>query len=148
MADGISIESRFRTLVEETLVGGPCFLVEFAVRGTNRFPVVDIILDSDQGPSAHLLASISREVGFALDTAAARSYTLNVSSPGADRPLKLPRQYEKHVGRILRVCRLVGENSDELDGTLQAADAEGIVVEGTGHISYSDILWAKVKLPW
>ncbi len=126
---------------------GPCYLVDLVVRGSGRSPAVDVVLDSDEGPTAATLADISREVGFALSMAELGPGSLTVSSPGLDRPLKLPRQYRKHVGRELRVCT-AADPPTWLVGTLHAADADGIDLEGAGRIAYADIVSAKVKLPW
>lgn len=53
-------------------------------------------------------------------------YTLEVSSPGVDRPLKLFRQYKKHVGRELKVKLLA---QTELTGKLTEISENGIVLE-------------------
>ena len=127
---------------------GPCYLVDLVIRGSGRSPAVDVILDSDSGPSAADLADISREVGFALSMAELAPGSLTVSSPGLDRPLRLPRQYRKNVGRELKVCRAAAEGPVWLAGTLRSADADGIDLAGAGRIAYADIVSAKVKLPW
>lgn len=148
MAEIASLDNKIRSLVEETIMDGPCYLVDLVVRGSGRSPAVDVVLDSDDGPSAAVLAGISREVGFALSMAELAPGPLTVSSPGLDRPLRLPRQYRKHVGRELRVCRAAGETPVSVVGTLRAADADGIDLDGAGRIAYADIVSAKVKLPW
>ena len=100
-----AVDARVKTLVEEVLAGSPHFLVDLEVRGARGSQAVDVFIDSDEGLGVGTLARISREVAFLLDTGEviAGHYRLNVSSPGLDRPLKLPRQYKKNVGRALRV---------------------------------------------
>ena len=147
---------RVRGLVEEVLAGTPHFIVEFDVRGARGSQAVDVFLDSDDALGVGTLAQISREIGFLLDTEAALPgrYRLNVSSPGVDRPLKLPRQYRKNVGRRLRVHyrKPGGEGYTETLGDLVEADDEAVEVVLSGaerrRIPYDDILWAKVQLPW
>ena len=60
----------------------------------------------------------------ALDTedVVSGTYNLNVSSPGADRPLTLPRQYAKHVGRRLgvEILLMTGEPMEVLPAILSA----------------------------
>ena len=148
MAETASLDNRIRSLVEEIILDGPCYLVDLVVRGSGPSPAVDVVLDSDDGPSAAMLAGISREVGFALSMAELAPGSLTVSSPGLDRPLRLPRQYRKHVGRKLKVCRVEAEKPAWVVGTLHSADADGIDLDGAGRISYADIVSAKVKLPW
>ncbi len=147
---------RVRDLVEEVLVGTPHFVVELDVRGAPGSQAVDVFLDSDEALGVGMLAQINREIGFLLDTeeVLVGQYRLNVSSPGVDRPLKLPRQYRKNVGRKLRVHyrKPGGDGYTETLGDLVEADDEAVEVALSAaehrRIPYSDILWAKVQLPW
>ena len=147
---------RAQGLVEEVLADTPHFLVAFEVRGAPGSQAVDVFIDSDDALGADTLAQISREIAFLFDTedVIAGRYRLNVSSPGVDRPLKLPRQYKKNVVRMLRVHyhKPSGDGYTEVLGKLAAADDEGIDVAAAGgqrrRIHYGDILWAKVQLPW
>lgn len=151
-----AVDARVKTLVEEVLAGSPHFLVELEVRGAAGSQAVDVFIDSDDGIGVDTLAQISREVAFLFDAeeVIARQYRLNVSSPGLDRSLKLPRQYKKNVGRALRVHyqKPDGDGYTEVHGDLVDADDEAIEVVVSGgqrrRIRYLDILWAKVQLPW
>jgi ribosome maturation factor RimP len=80
-------------------------------------------------------------------------YTLEVSSPGADKPLLLPRQYPKHTGREMEVKLKVGTI---LTGRLAQADEQAITLQlkdkkkrytdqsPTTQVAYTDISEAKV----
>ncbi|MFQ5572552.1 MAG: ribosome maturation factor RimP [Rhodothermales bacterium] len=147
---------RVRGLVEEVLAGTPHFLVDLDVRGASGSQVVNVFVDSDDDLGVGTLAEISRDVGFLLQTedVIAGRYRLDVSSPGVDRPLKLPRQYKKNVGRKLRVHhRQAGDEEEtELQGLLSGADDEAIELKVTAterhRILYDNIVWARVQLPW
>ncbi len=147
---------RVRVLIEEVLEGTPHFVVELDVRGAPGSQAVDLFLDSDEALGVGMLAQIHRQIGFLLDTeeVLAGRYRLNVSSPGVDRPLKLPRQYRKNVGRKLRVHyrKPEGDGYTETLGDLVDADDEAVELALSAaerrRIPYSDILWAKVQLPW
>jgi ribosome maturation factor RimP len=69
-----------------------------------------IFVDGDQGVTIEQCARISRRVGHAIEEGEllASAYTLEVSSPGADLPLKLFRQYGKHIGRTLEISTVSG----------------------------------------
>ena len=150
------LTSRVKELVEEAIAGTNLFVVDVEVRGTRGSRVVEIYVDSDEELGVGQLADISREVEFMLDMEdlVAGRYSLNVSSPGLDRPLRLPRQYQKNVGRPLRVHyrKDDGSGATEAEGTLTAADEQAIELEvATGdvrRIQLEDIVWAKVRLPW
>lgn len=66
---------------------------------------ITIIADGDNGISIDQCALISRRLGKRIEEAYGEdiSYTLEVTSPGADQPLVYPRQYKRHVGRKLKV---------------------------------------------
>lgn len=150
----VPLETRAREMVEELLGQGPIYIVDMAIRGTRGSHAVDVFLESDNTLGVDTLADISRELEFLLDTEKLipGPYTLRVSSPGADRPLRLPRQYRKHLGRSLCVHYQAEPGSyREVRGQLARADASGIGLRTNGQmadISFEDILWAKVQLPW
>ena len=83
-------------------------------------------------------------------------YTLEVSSPGVDRPLVLPRQYQKHIGRELKIVlieksELIGRlvSVEELGITLQLKDkkkAYNVVEPTVKVIGYGDIESAVVQV--
>lgn len=154
MMEQAPIETRARALVEDLLGQGPIYIVDMAVRGTRGSHAVDLFLESDDILGVDTLADLSRELEFLLDAEKLipGPYTLRVSSPGADRPLQLPRQYRKHLGRSLRVHYQAdpGRNT-EICGKLTRADEAGIGLRAKGkeaRIEFKDILWAKVQLPW
>ncbi len=88
-----------------------------------------LILDREDGDLGltHCEA-VSRQVSALLDTFdfGASRYTLEVSSPGLDRQLFRPRDYERFVGRRVRVTWRSPETGKRTDpGTLEAFAAEG-----------------------
>jgi ribosome maturation factor RimP len=87
----------------------------------------------------------SREISALLDVndPISGNYTLEVSSPGIDRPLFAAAQYPRFVGEALRVQTLapIG-NRRKFQGKLVAADGEGIVLSVDGvdvRLRFSDI---------
>lgn len=148
--------ARLRELVEEVIGGSPIFLIDVQVRGNRGSRVVEIFVDSDEDLGVDELARISREVEFLLDLEEliAGRYSLNVSSPGLDKPLSVPRQYKKNIGRELRVHyrKQDGSGNTEVEGTVRHATDEAIDIERAEndlvHIPLDDIIWAKVQLPW
>ena len=145
-----AIEDRIGGLVESVIPGDSVYLVEVVVRGRQGSRVVEVYLDSDGGMGVDELARYSREVGFLLEAEdlVKGKYRLDVSSPGADRPLRLPRQLPKHVGRTLAVRT---ESGEELKGVLKEASAGRLVLAGNGEdvaLDFDRIQEAKVVLPW
>lgn len=84
-----------------------CFVVDVNHSNTK----LDVFVDSDSAMTFRKCQRISRFIEAYLDEAQplGEQYTLNVSSPGVDRPLKFQRQYVKNVGRTLEVTTTEGD---------------------------------------
>lgn len=154
--EGNRLQQRVRALLEEALAVRPdLFLLDLKV-GLDQS--IHVTLDGDKGISLKDCMAISRAIEHELDREEF-DFSLEVGSAGATAPLILPRQYTKHLGRKLKVS---GEEGD-IEGTLSAADSEGITLNwkvrepkpvGKGKhtvkkeavIPYSDIKEAKVVL--
>jgi ribosome maturation factor RimP len=108
-------------LVEEKIAGTDLFIVEINVKPGNK---IEVFIDRDSGLALEDCLKVSRHVEGNLDREV-EDYSLDVSSPGVGRPLKLKRQYFKNIGRNVDIKLLDGS---KLEGTLTAADEEKIVV--------------------
>ncbi|NNF57323.1 MAG: ribosome maturation factor RimP [Rhodothermaceae bacterium] len=153
--DNLDLVARVRALAEDAVDGTDLYVVDVEVRGRQGGRVVDVFVDADDGAGIDAIKEASRSLSFLLDTEdlIKGQYRLNVSSPGADRPLALPRQYPKHVGRDVEVTYAVGEELVTVTGTLARADETTIAVAVAGQdaptgITYDTIREARVLLPW
>lgn len=109
-------------LTEEALAA--YFLIDLHVSATGK---VEVFLDGDSGIDLAVCRRISRRLEERLDQAAilGESYTLEVSSPGVSRPLRLARQYPQHQGRTLLLTFL---DDSRLEGRLVTATPEAITL--------------------
>jgi ribosome maturation factor RimP len=122
----MDIEKRVTELVEEKIANRPdLFLVDVKMHSNGK---LIILVDGDKGIGIADCAAISRHVGFhleeenVLDTA----YNLEVSSPGLDAPLVLPRQYVKNVGRSLAIKMADGSKKE---GKLTGMTEDAVIIE-------------------
>jgi ribosome maturation factor RimP len=96
-----------------------------AVRAGRR-SVLRIVVDSDHGVSLDDIAEISRVVAAAIDASdvmGSGPYTLEVSSPGVDRPLTEPRHWRRASGRLVRVS-VAGHHRE--NGRLESAPSSSL----------------------
>jgi len=107
-------------------------LDEVSVTTAGRRRVVRVVVDlHDDEPgdvSMEDVATASTAVSEALDTSdvlGSAPYTLEVSSPGVDRPLTLPRHWRRARTRLVRVVRTDG---GELLGRVAEVDDDGVLV--------------------
>lgn len=81
------------------------FIVDVIVKGVSGKTKILVLLDSDNGFNIDDCADLSRAISNEMEAEAIMDdpYVLEVSSPGLDHPLKLKRQYQKNVGRELKL---------------------------------------------
>jgi ribosome maturation factor RimP len=104
-------ESYIRQLVEEKLEGTDMFIVELSVSSNNRI-VVEI--DGMSGVTIDDCVAVSRQIESNLDREQ-EDFELQVSSAGIDKPLRDRRQFEKNIGREVKI---ILQDSAELKGEL------------------------------
>lgn len=121
--------STIEKMLEELLAADPAhFLVEIKIKPTNN---VKVYLDGDQGITIEKCISINRALYKKLEEAAlfpGDDFSLEVSSPGLDEPLKMFRQYKKNTGRLVEVLLKDGM---KVEGKLLEVQENEIVVEET-----------------
>lgn len=102
------------------------FLVE--VEQKNAGAKLMVFIDSDEGLTIEQCRQLNKHLSLKLDEAdfGDKAYTLEVSSPGVDRPLKLARQYPKHLGRELKV---ILTTKTELLGKLTEVNESGFSLQ-------------------
>lgn len=93
---------RLRGLLEPLIAARDLDLEEIEVTPAGKRRVLRIVVDSDEGVQLDECAALSREVSESLDDSdvmGGAPYTLEVTSPGADRPLTELRHYRRAVGQ-------------------------------------------------
>ena len=101
-----------------------CFLVEIECKPNNK---VEVYIDSDEALTLGICQKISRHLEGFIDEKGwlGEKYTLEVSSPGVDRPLKYLRQYLKNVGRRLSVDTT---EETKVEGKLEEVKEDRIIL--------------------
>jgi ribosome maturation factor RimP len=103
------LKESVQKLIEEIIEGTELFLVDVR-SGTGKTTKITILLDSDEGISIEQCAKISRELSQKLEEMEVGDspFTLEISSPGLEEPLKSKRQYFKNLNRQLSVTLIDG----------------------------------------
>jgi ribosome maturation factor RimP len=142
-----------RDHVEAALIGPLSVLgldveaVELTPAGKRR--VLRVAVDKDGGVTSDDLAVATKEVSAVLDASdvmGERPYTLEVTSPGVDRPLTLPRHWRRNAGRLVKVD--LGEDG-EVTGRIGGTSDEWVTLAVGGaerELRYDDIVRAKVQI--
>ena len=105
--------------------------------GQKHAPLVRVYLDRDGGIDIDTISAANAWISEVLDAQPelADRYTLEVSSPGIDRPLTKPEHFRRFLGRKVRVkTRDAIEGQRNFKGTLADADDETVTVAGEGSL--------------
>jgi ribosome maturation factor RimP len=128
--------------------------VELRREGTRAGRVLRVYLDKEGGPNVDDLGRVSRQLSELLDSQdiVEGSYTLEVSSPGINRPLKKPEHFQRFIGKRVRI-----RTGDMIDGrrsflgTLSEVSGDTIRIEVEGkayQIPFSMIEKSNYEHDW
>lgn len=137
---GRADEGRIAAAIRKVVHASGMDLESVRVTAAGRRRLLRVVVDSDRGVSLDDAAALSREVSLVLDDAGVMGdypYTLEVSSPGIDRPLTEPRHWRRAAGRLVKVKVTDG---DQITGRVLSADEAGVVMEmddARQHLAYS-----------
>ena len=118
--------SKIEALLAPLLEGTDMFVTNLQIEPGNN---IKLFLDADEGLNVQKSVSINRQLVAQIDELGwypNGDYSLEVSSPGVDEPLRSIRQYNKNIGRLLAVTNL--EDLEQI-GVLKTAEATGITLE-------------------
>lgn len=147
---------KIRELIESLLTGDDVRLVDVELRGQKGSQVLKVFADTMEGITMAQVTRLTREISDALDMQdiIQGKYRLEVSSPGATRPLKQLWEFEKNVGRNLKVVYEIDSEVDQFIGELREVDEENILLRDIKNkknemqIPLISIKTAQIQLKW
>ncbi len=152
---------RLWEIVDPLAAGGGLEVVDIELRHEGRSGrVLRVYLDKvekqeeNDAPGLDELSRVSRELSDILDVydVVEGAYTLEVSSPGINRPLRKPEHFARYVGQRVRVhtVEMINGRKNFL-GPLHDAALEGVVLVQDGlevFIPFGVIVKANVEYEW
>jgi ribosome maturation factor RimP len=121
--------------------------IELTPAGRRR--LLRVAVDKDGGVTMDDIADATREVSRLLDDSdvmGEQPYTLEVTSPGTDRPLTLPRHWRRNESRLVKVTTTEGGT---VTGRIRSSDDHGVTLalDGTERVlSYDEVAKARVEI--
>ncbi|MEU6949978.1 ribosome maturation factor RimP [Streptomyces sp. NPDC046316] len=146
---------RLRALLEPLIASQGLDLEELEVASVGRKRVLRVVVDSDEGADLDQVADVSRALSAKLDETDAMGegeYTLEVGTPGAERPLTEHRHYVRATGRL---AKLQLNDGAEVVARILAVDEDGIDLEVPGvkgrkptarRVEFADVAKARVEI--
>jgi ribosome maturation factor RimP len=146
---------RLRGLLEPLVSAKALDLEEIEVSRAGKRRVLRIVVDSDEGVDLDQCAELSRSLSERLDETDAMGddeYELQVSSPGAERPLTERRHFVRAVGRLVKIQL---HEDGELVARVLSVDDEGLDLEVPGvkgrrpterRVAFAQVAKARVEI--
>ena len=106
-------------------------IVDVELSGSSRKPLIRIFIDKENGVTLDDCGKFSRALSALLDVEdpIPTAYVLEVSSPGLDRPLKVMRDFERSIGKLVRiVTRTKIDEQYVFTGRLTRVEGEHIIL--------------------
>lgn len=148
----MDLKQKISDIVNDCIENDQTFLVEVDIKGNPNNQKILVFIDGDQAVNIDECSKISRKLSNILeeeDLIEGR-YVIEVSSPGASKPLKYLRQYPKHIGRDLEITK---KDKSKITGELAEVLEDEIVVSVQSQksreaqkISFSEIDSTKVLI--
>ena len=147
----MSVADRVRAIVVPLVAEADLDLYDLELEGG----VLKVLVDAPGGADINVISTLSRAISRSLDEhdPIDGKYTLEVGSPGLERPLREPAHFATAVGTTVKVKTKPGVGGERrLEGTLTAADDTSVTVEtpdGTPRtLRYDDIERARTTFEW
>lgn len=136
MVDRVTV---LQELFEPIVQALGCELWGIEYTGQGKYSVLRVYIEKEAGVDVEDCARVSRQISGILDVEDPISgeYTLEVSSPGMDRPLFTLEQYAAHVGAEIKLqLRVKFENRRNFKGVVTAVENDEVVLtEGDEQIT-------------
>ena len=135
---------RVREALLPAVTGAGFDLEDVTVGTAGRRQIVRVVVDRDGGIDLDAVAEASRVIAAVLDDSevvGAASYTLEVTSPGVDRPLTEPRHWRRAAGRLVAAGAVTGR--------IVGADDDGVTIDVGGtqkHFGYDELGAGRVQV--
>jgi ribosome maturation factor RimP len=144
-----------RDLAEAVVARRSLLLWDIELGGQPGRQTVRVLVDADGGIDLDTVAEVSEEIsrGLDLNDPVAGRYTLEVSSPGVERPLKTPEHWRRSVGEpvTLKTHEVLVGNSHRVDGEVVDASESAVrITVGPEQVEvpYEAIKSARTVFEW
>jgi ribosome maturation factor RimP len=149
----MSLSEKITELVQPAVEKAGFFLEDVHVVSPGKHRIITCIVDGQTPLNLDQVTSVSREISELLDAADFMddsAFTLEVTSPGVDRPLTLPRHWQKNLKRLVKV---VNQDGSVVNGRITAVEqthallSEDIKGKSKEHsVLFADIKRATVEI--
>jgi ribosome maturation factor RimP len=127
---GLPSQRQVIDLLAEEFARAGYDIEDVVVDAAARPPRVTVVADGDEGLDLDTIAELSRTASALLDDLDSQAYTLEVTSPGVDRPLSTDTHYRRAQGRLVELTLADGSTLTGRLGELHGATVDVVVRDG------------------
>ena len=135
------ISAAIRPIIEAT--GN--YLEELSITSAGKVKILTVIIDSDAHLNLDQVTAVTKEISEvieALPELGDGAFTLEVTSPGLDRPLTKPRHWRKNLDRLVKIIMTSGQ---EITGRIGEVTETTVLVD-LEKVSFEDIKRAVLEI--
>lgn len=146
----MNLKNKIAELITPPIEANGYDLVELKLARYRQNHAIRIFIDSDNGVKLDECARLSKAIDIILEdnNIFRKGYTIEVSSPGLDRPLQTGKEFRRRIGEQVQILFNQADQSP-LEGKLTGADdlsVELLTEEGTQKIELAGIKMGKIIL--
>jgi len=141
----MSVIDEISAVIAPVVAASGNYLEEVTITPEGKSRILTVIVDSDTHLNLDQVTAVTREISDLLETHPAlgdQPFTLEVTSPGIDRPLTQLRHWKKNHGRLVSAICIDGR---EIKGRIGGVEL-GVVVIGELQIPLADIEKAMIEI--
>ena len=135
------VSAAIRPIIEAT--GN--YLEELTITSAGKVKILTVIVDSDSHLNLDQITAVTKEISEVIETLEElgdTAFTLEVTSPGIDRPLTKPRHWRKNLDRLVKITMTSGQ---DIQGRIGEA-TETVVLVNDQKVSFEDIKRAVLEI--
>ena len=121
------------------------YLEELTITSAGKVKILTVIVDSDSHLNLDQITAATKEISEVIETLEElgdSAFTLEVTSPGIDRPLTKPRHWRKNFDRLVKITMTSGQ---DIQGRIGEATEKTVLV-GDQTVSFEDIKRAVLEI--
>jgi len=135
----MNVRDRIAQAITPTIEASGAFLEDINLVRAGKKSLLTVIVDGESGLNLDQVTEISRQISEiveALPELGETPFTLEVTSPGIDRPLTVPRHWRKNKGRLIKITMLDGSVRE---GRIGESSQTSVIIDD------SDVAFAEIK---
>ena len=133
------------TAIRPVIEAGGNYLEEITVTNAGKLRIITVIVDNEVHLNLDQVTAASREISEIIENIAElgeHPFTLEVTSPGVDRPLSLPRHWRKNKGRLVIITKIDGS---QVKGRIGESTESSVTLD-SGEVNFADIKKAMIEI--